>query len=157
MQTKQVTVYDYSELSDNAKANVCQWVHSDGFFWSEESLDSVRAFCALFGVKVKDYELGTCSYSFIDTDANNAHFRGFTKEQALAIRENMPTGYCLDNDLFYTFADNFDKGALIAFKLAIDEAVRSIIADWESQQTDEYLADHCEANGYQFDEYGHIS
>lgn len=158
MQTKQITVYDYSELSDNAKANVEQWVHSDGFAWTEDSIDSVRAFCALFDVKIKDYELGLWGHSYIQTDAESATFRGFTLKQAQALPE-YPTGYCLDETLRLEFIKEFKHtgNAKTAFDHAINEAVKDILSDWESQQTDEYLADHCEANGYQFDEYGHIA
>ena len=154
--TKQIEVYSFDELSKDAKRNVSQWVHQYGYFWMEESVQSVKSFCDEFGVKVKNYEIGLWGHSYINTDAENNHFRGFTKAQAMAMREKMPTGYCLDCTLFYTFADNFDKGALVAFNDAIDAAVKDILSDMESQESDEYLSEHCEANSYEFDVNGKI-
>lgn len=158
MQTKQITVFDFNELSDNAKARVQQWILSDGYAWADEGIDSVKAFAAQFGVKVKDYELGTCAPSFIRTDVENAHFRGFTLAKAKELPE-FPTGYCLDCTLREEFIRSFEKtgNAKCAFENAIDAAVRDIVADFEYQESEEAIAETCEANGYQFTENGVIA
>lgn len=157
MKLKTIETYAFNELSDDAKGNARQWVLSSGYAWTDESMASIDAFCNLFGVKTTQYELGTYGRSFIDTDATSSNFRGFTLKQARALPE-YPTGYCLDETLRLEFIKEFERtgDAKVAFDHAIHAAVKDIISDWEAQESDEYLTEHCEANDYQFDQHGHI-
>ncbi len=38
MNTKLITIYDFNELSDSAKMRVQQWILSNGYAWSDESI-----------------------------------------------------------------------------------------------------------------------
>ena len=157
MQT--INTYNFTELSEDAQQKACEEYRQNGFEYAfqDESFDSLNAFCALFGVKVTDYSIGTWGNSYIKTDAENSHFRGWNKAKVAAIPEFL-TGYCLDCAFVEAFKSHFSKGvpALQAFNDAIDAGLKEWVSDLESQESDEYIADHMEANEYQFLENGRM-
>ena len=156
---KTITTYSFSELSDQAKETAISDYRSKGFeyHWQDENHDSLNAFCALFGVRVKDWNISTWGHSYITTDAENHHFRGWNKAKVSTIPEFL-TGYCLDCDFTETFKKEFERtrNALGAFNDAIDAGLSDWIKDMEWQESDEYIADHMEANEYQFLEDGRM-
>ena len=156
MRTIELDIYKYSELSESAKENAREWFSRGGYVWIDEGIDSIRAFCDHFGVNLKDYQLSPYSPSYIDTDAENQHFRGYKLKQAEKEKNLTPTGYCLDCDLFETMYRVFkDTGdALHAFNEAIEAGKRGIIADMEWQDSEEYIAEMMDINDYEFDENG---
>lgn len=157
MRTTTVNLYKFSELSDEAQARAREWFRDGNEYgWWHESLASVKAFCDEFGVSVGHYEVGTCCYSYINTDAENEHFRG--RKLSAFDREAMPTGYCLDNTLRYTFADEWKKtgSPKLAFEAAINEAVDDIVRDMEYQNSDECVDEMLTINEYEFTEDGKI-
>ena len=157
MKTATINLYQFNELSDDAKERAREWWR-DGleYFWWDESIGSIRAFCDHFGVKIKDYSIGAYSPSYMDTDAENANFRGM--RLADFTRDAMPTGYCLDCALWQTFYDEFKRtgSALKAFNEAIDAAVTEIKEDAEYQYSDECIDELLVANKYDFTENGKI-
>ena len=68
MRTKTLTVYNYSELSEEAKERACQEMleHFD-YPWSGENRDTLTEFENNFPVTVKDFRYGSCN-SFVDFD-----------------------------------------------------------------------------------------
>ena len=154
---QQVNVYSISELSEDAQERAHRDYLSHGFeyFWIDESIESVKAFCAQFGVKVTDWTLSTWGDSYISTNAENLHFRNIGKAFKLA---EFPTGYCVDEDLRMAYNSTFKAtgSAKRAFEVAIESAVKSIVADMESQETLEYFIEHAEANEYEFLEDGRM-
>jgi len=125
--------------------------------WFDEDLDSIKAFCDLFNVKVKNYEIGVWSRaSFIKTNATNDNFRGFTLKQALALVDIDLTGYCLDYDLTQAFYDSFKVSgdAKGAFDDALHEAIKSIEKNIEWSYSDEALIEWAECNEFEFLESG---
>jgi len=68
---KTVNTYSFSELDESAKDRALSDYRSKGFeyHWQDENRDSLNAFCALFGVSVKDWSIGTYGHSYIKTDA----------------------------------------------------------------------------------------
>jgi len=155
MEIVEVKVYKFEELSDSAKDTARQWFR-EGFDypWFQDSMDSVKAFCKEFNIKVKDYEIGLWGHSYIDTDAENQHFRGLKLSEFK--RDHMPTGYCLDCTLWETFVDTWKSTSdpLGAFKEAIHVAVRDIVSDMEYQDSDEAVDEMLVINEYDFDEDG---
>lgn len=154
---KTITTYSFSELSNQAKETAISNYRSKGFeyAWQDENHDSLNAFCDLFGVKVKDWNISTWGHSYITTDADNGHFRGWNKAKVNAIPEFL-TGYCLDCDYIETFKKEFERtgNALGAFEDAIDAGLSAWVQDMEWQESDEYTIDCIEANEYQFLENG---
>lgn len=157
MRTETITrnIYTFEELSYKAKDTARAWYREGNeYTWCDEALSSVRAFCDMFGVSITDYTLCTWQHSYIETDATNANFR-WLKLKSID-RDAMPTGYCLDSDLMYTFYDEFKRtgDALYAFSEAIDAAVRAIVSDMEYQETDEYVDEQLLINEYEFTDDG---
>ena len=152
-----IKVCKFSDLSDDAKEKARQWVR-DGmeYFWLDEGLNSIKAFCDLYGIGINDYSFSLWGHSYIETDATNQHFRGFRLKAV--DREAMPTGYCLDCTLWQTFHDEFKRtgDALHAFNEAIDAAKSEIVADIEYQYSDEGVDEHILINEYEFTEDGKI-
>jgi hypothetical protein len=111
----------------------------------------------LFGVKVTGYSISTWGNSYIKTDAENSHFRGWNKTKVNAIPEFL-TGYCLDCAFIEEFKKEFEKtgDALYSFSEAIDAGIKEWVNDLEYQESDEFIADFLTANDYQFLENGRM-
>ena len=156
---KTITTYSFSELSDQAKETAISDYRSEGFeyHWQDENHDSLNAFCALFGIKVNDWSIGTWGHSYIETDADNSHFRGWDKAKVATIPDFL-TGYYLDYNFIKTFKKKFNRtgNALDAFNDAIDAGLRVWVSDLKDQESDEYIIEHIEANEYQFLENGRM-
>lgn len=156
MKTETVSIYSFDELSDAGKARAISAYRNAGhdYFGIDDGIASLKEFAGHFGVKIKDYEIGTCSHSYVTHDAENRHFRG--KRLAEFNRDNMPTGYYLDCNLWLTFYDVFKASgdAKAAFKAAIDEWVRGFVADMEYEESDEAIAEMLSINDYEFLETG---
>lgn len=158
MKTIELGLYKFDELSESAKQSAISDYRNRGseYHWIDESLDSIKAFCNHFGVTLGDYEISPYSYSHIKTNAQNHHFRGMKLKDF--DREYMPTGYCVDCDLWVTFYDTFkQKGDLLgAFNAAIDAGLKAIINDMEYQDSKEYISEHLIINEYDFLESGKL-
>lgn len=156
MRTETIVVYKFNELSDDAKEKARQWYRdtANDYFWLDEGLNSIKAFCNMYGVEVKDYSFSLWGHSYLETDATNKHFRGLNLKTV--DREAMPTGYCMDLNLANRFYDEFRRtgDALAAFNEAIDLTVRDIVEDWGTSLEDEAVDETIKANEYEFIEDG---
>jgi hypothetical protein len=159
METVEMKIYSYSELDDYAQDRARKWFSVAGYVWIDEGIESIRAFCDHYGVKLEDYSISAYCHSYIKTDVENHHFRGLKFKQVEKDKDLNPTGYCLDCDLFSTMYQSMrDNGgnALAAFLDAIEAGKRGIIADMKWQDSEEYISQMIEANDYQFLEDGTI-
>lgn len=152
METVQIDVFTFDELSDESKEKAREWWLNDydTLEWSDEPRVSIEAFCDRFGVKLKEWEVRPYSSPSYSTDVENRHFRGVRLSQI--DRDAMPTGYCLDATLWTTFHDHFKKtgDAKGAFDAALWEAFKAWRDDMEWQLSDECVDDYLITNGYRF-------
>lgn len=158
MRVIEQTIFTFDELNDEAKERARDWYRQNlDYPWWGEVQDSLKSFCDEFGVKVLDYSMGDTRREFIKTDATNANFRGLKVKDF--DREAMPTGFCFDCDLRYTFADEFKKtgDALAAFNDALDAFLRGVRNDVEYQYSDEAIDENILANEHEFTENGEIA
>lgn len=158
METQTITIYDFNELSQAAKEKAHIEHLSGPYFdyaWLNESLESVKAFCDLFDVKMTNYSLDTYGFSYIDTDVDNDNFRGFKLSDCFP-NDHCLTGYYLDYGLLSVFNEVFKEtgNANGAFDSAIEQAVKEIVSDMEYQESIEYFAENAAANEWQFLESG---
>lgn len=67
---KTVEILSVNELSDEAKEKAHQsWLENrDRYDWMDENIDTLEAFCKLFGIEAQRYKLGTYSNVGIDMD-----------------------------------------------------------------------------------------
>jgi hypothetical protein len=157
MKTVELTIYKFEELNDKAKDRAREWYRNGhDFFWCDESIDSIKTFCNHFGVRLTNWSIGAHSPYSYDVDCPPSIFRGLKLKDV--DRNAMPTGYCLDCALWFTFYDTFKATgcASKAFEAAIDQAFKDWRADMESQLEDEYIDEHLTANDYDFTEDGTI-
>lgn len=155
MRTIETTIFTFDELSDEAKERAIQQHRQCvDYPWFSECLDSLKTFCDEFGVKVTDYTLSDCYRASISTDATPKHFRGL--KLSSFDREVMPTGFCFDCDLRYSFYDEFKKtgDSFHAFKDALETFLLAVRRDIEWHYSDEAITEHIEINGYEFTEDG---
>ena len=153
MRAIEQTIYHFDELSDEAKETARDSFRDMEPLWTKESIQSIEAFCEAFGVSLLDYSVDIYR-SFYRTNAGNANFRG--KKLSQFNRDYMPTGYCLDNDLWMTFYDVFKTtgDAKYAFDAALYAGFKAWREDMKYQTTDEYIDDFILAHGYEFYENG---
>jgi len=155
MRTVEIPVFQFSELSDRAKDRAREWWRNGAEYpWHGDCRASITAFCDHFGVTLRDWSIGAhCPFDY-STDAEPRHFRGMKLRDFS--REHMPTGYCLDCDLWMTFYDTFKKTG--DAKLAFDDAIHAGFIAWqrdiEWHLSDESVDESIEINGYEFDENG---
>jgi hypothetical protein len=158
MRTISVNLYKYNELTDEAKAKAREWFRQDmDYFWLDDGLESIKTFCARFGVKVPEYSIGAFSPIEYRADYSNENFRGMKLKDFN--REYMPTGYFVDCALWQTFFDVFkDSGdAKAAFDKALYAGFMAIRDDMEAQYSDESVEDSISINDYEFTESGAIA
>jgi hypothetical protein len=157
MRTETINLYQIHELDDKAKAKALEWLREAyDYPWFDEALNSIQAFCDVFKVIIQRYEFNPCGYSYVDTDAQNHHFRGFTLKDALKLTDSSFTGYCLDYDLTQFFYDSFKVSgdAKEAFEDALKGACKAIDRDIEWGFSDEALIEWSEGNEFEFLESG---
>lgn len=155
MRTAIINLYKINELSEKAKQKAIDYFRENPqYFWFDEGMDSLKTFASHFGVSILDYELGAYHPIHYKTNDTNENFRGRKLKQFQ--REYMPTGYCIDYDIWMTFYDFFKESgdAKLAFHEALYAGFKAIRDDMEYQLSDEYLLEHIEANEYEFLEDG---
>ena len=154
MRTIEKTIFTFDELSESAKERAREWYRRGlKYPWWDEVKSSLESFCDEFGISVLNYSI-VGRGSFIRTNADNSHFRGLKLSKF--DREAMPSGFCFDCALRYTFADEWKKSgdALASFKLALESFLNEVENDVEYQFSDEAVDESILANGYEFDENG---
>ena len=156
MRVLTVEAFRFQDLEDEAKERAREW-YRDGldYPWFSESIDSIRAFAKHFGVSLMDWEIGG-GRNYIKTDATNANFRGVRLDSIN--RDHMPTGYCLDADLWEAFYDEFKKtgDAKHAFEQALEAALCAVQRDIEYQYSNEAVDESLRFNEYEFNSNGSI-
>ena len=158
MRTIETTIYTFEELSDKGKERAIEKMRAiTDYPWFDECLGSLRAFCDEFNVRVTDYTLSDCYRASISTDATPKHFR--CVKLSTFDRDAMPTGFCFDCDLRFTFHDEFKRtgDAYHAFETAIEAFLCAVRRDIEWQFSNECITENIEANAYEFTEDGDLA
>ena len=158
MEIIEVAVFSFDELGEEAKEKARSWYRENlEYPWFSEALGSIRAFVGHFNAELKDWSLGSGSgRDYIHTTATNENFRGVKLKDI--DKDYMPTGYCLDADLWGEFFRVFQKtgDAKYSFEQALEQAIIGIQRDIDYQFSDECIDDTLRINNYQFTENGRI-
>lgn len=201
MRTIEVNVYNYTELSDNAKQRVKEWIFQHGYFWTDEAWGSLQGLEKLFpGLRIRSANFSTWAdvdYSTGQMDENLLNLSGARlrtwlinniyeylyqrkpqgkyqknektgkwdykrRSRVIYTETDCPfTGYCMDCDILEPIRE-FIKSP--SENVNMDDLIWRCVYCWkmsaetdcEYQETDEYMAEHCESNNYQFFEDGKI-
>lgn len=158
MEIIEVTIYKFDELNDTAKEKARNWYREDlDYPWFSEAIGSIRAFVKHFGAELRDWQIGSGSgRDYIKTNATNENFRGVKLKDI--DKDYMPTGYCLDADLWGEFFRVFQRtgDAKYSFEQALEEAIVGIQRDIDYQYSDECVDETLRINDYQFTEDGRV-
>jgi len=144
MRIIETEVYTFDELSDDAKENARIQLVSE-YFWSNDAMNSLYAFADEIGIKIIDYRIDWSCY------ANSyVKWEWYLDEHTNDITVEYLTGYCMDFPLIEEWNDTKDIDS------AIDAWLNDCQKDYEYQQSDEYMIEHCEANEYEFTKEGKL-
>lgn len=129
MRTETITIYSYSELSEEAKAT------------------AYKAFCTAFGIEVTEYVYHAYCYEYRWT--GDKEIKGPELEEYVRHRLSLfePTGFYLDDVIQGKVFGNVIEECLEAFFSACCEDVKYT-------QSQEYFADFAENNEFEFYENG---
>jgi hypothetical protein len=159
MQTIELNLFSFEELTPEAQAVAIEEARYKDWYgdaWDDDSRHSIEAFCSHFGVSLRNWSLGAYCPIDYDVELSNANFRGLKLRDFS--RDYMPTGYCLDCDLWGKFYDVFKAtgDAKRAFDDALYSGFRAWRADKEWQLSDEAIGENLSINEYQFTETGKL-
>ena len=141
MKTIEITLFSFNELSEKAKEKALTIYQKETeYFWGNEAIESMKAFFDELGVFIINYQIDWYC-------PNNSWVRYEGKPIGKFIKQEL-TGTCFDYSLTITWNKTKD----------IEECLRAFFedcqTDFEYLLSQEYFAEHCEANQIYFDEEG---
>lgn len=147
MKTTTINLYQFSELSEQAKKRAKDDHRSAcGYSWASEALDSMKAFYDKLGVKILDYCIywesnynSSIKLDYYDPDE--------VVEQVKGIGDL--TGVCFDIPLIEGAKDGNLLNAFYAL-------MKYCADDYEAQYEDEEFSDMSDANDYWYTEDGKL-
>lgn len=155
MRTETITIYSYSELSEEAKAMAYKAWEPD-YAFEADNRRTLDAFCDAFGIEVYGYEYDSYCHSFQWRAKNEGDEEIMDNEyiwHCLSLFK--PTGYYLDETILGPAkqpTDGKDFGDVVnECMTAFFEACCEDVKYAESQ---EYFADFAENNEFEFYENG---
>jgi len=175
MRTIETKVYQFSELSEEAKETaLSNWSGTCEYFWRSEVIETIKKALDQYGFNFKNYFIDWnyihgCYYT-IDSvhsdeilNLSGVRLWKYLKNNysSIDLSGNCPfTGVCFDEDFLDNIREFLKKPNSQNFEELIADSVYNTInsgcKDFEYQQTEEYFADHAEANGYEFTEDGKL-
>ena len=142
MRTETITIYSYSELSEEAKATAYKAWEPD-YAFEADNRRTLEAFCTAFGIEVTEYIYNSYCHSFRWRAKNEGD------EHCLSLFE--PTGFYLD-DVILGPAKQPTEGKV--FGNVIEECLEAFFSacreDVRYTQSQEYFADFAESNELEF-------
>lgn len=155
MRTETITIYSYSELSEEAKATAYKAWEPD-YAFEADNRRTLEAFCTAFGIEVTEYVYNSYCHSF-RWRAKNEGDEEITDNEyirhCLSLFE--PTGFYLD-EVILGPAKQPTEGKV--FGNVIEECLEAFFSacceDVKYTQSQEYFADFAENNEFEFYENG---
>ena len=182
MKTIELKLYEFSELSEDAKQNALDRHNEDFYFYhSDEYLDTIKTACNHFGYEFSNYRIdwhnanvsywkitgmediqdmrGVRLFKYLHNNEYLSYFCKYDKKIKDLLSGFCPfTGVCHDEDFLDTFRDFIKKPDNRTLKELVNEAIQDVLQcaekDIEYQLSEEGYAEYCEANERYFDEYG---
>ena len=149
-----VPVFTIGELSEKARDKAHSEYLSCGDY--SDNIDTIKSFCDLFCVDLKNWSVDSYSYSY---DATIPNQRNITKRKAFTMVNKWETGqgYFLASIALDAIKNTWKDGDI---KLAIEDALDGMFLacqrDLEYYESIEYFVESCEANDWTFLESGEL-
>lgn len=171
MKTKTIKIYDYSELSDQAKENAySKWLEHSEFFWHADYRDSLESFTRNFYcIKLVNWNVSENDYNFRlhDTELSyDSYYVNCDKKTLLEIAYSIDyfsTGFCADYLFHYAIKKEtenilkMNKEELIEF---FHDIYRYFFNGWSNDIAHSFSLEHFEesyANENEYLENGEIA
>ena len=161
IETKQIKIYKFEELGEDAKQNATNTLMSE-YFWADDAIDCLKECLNAIGVKLHRYDIDW-SDSVPTAPPKLEVIRGLDLEELERLANEMLelkfSGFCLEssfgdevlNSLACNVTDQKEL-AMAGFAGLIADAQR----DYQAQFEEDYMQDHCDANEYEFTEDGEL-
>ena len=153
----EVPVFTVGELSHCAKEKAHSDYLSCSFdFDSTDNIDTIKSFCALFNVNLKDWSVDAYSYSYT---VEIPQQRYLTKRRAIAMANSWEITQCyfLASVACDAIKEDWQNGDIKhALENALDRMFNACQRDLEYYESVEYFVESCEANEYTFLESGEL-
>jgi len=167
----EIKVYKFNELEDEAKDKVLNHFRScDLHCWTDENMDSLKAYADFMGFKIGSYNLGDSqgyvNVIFPSEDIDIMKLKGVRLwKYIIASWDLQPldvfiktcpfTGYCMDETLLDNLRDFLKKpDTSSTFKSICNDAIDAFINEYakevEYAYSDEALIEVIEVNDYDF-------
>lgn len=159
--TREVTLYQFHELSDKAKDHAIAKYFSD-YYQGEEALESYKALCRAFSAELLDYEM---DYECPARSTVRLRAGGWSAEDIASTLQANPageyalTGYFMDEPCLDAMREGLEGGeddleALL--KMSWEALCYAVSSDYDYQRSSEQVSELCEANDYWFTGAGEI-
>jgi len=159
--TETKTIYKFNSAPNDIKEKIKEYLTNDGTLYEHNFNDRIatlKKVAELLDGKL-DYFISVVpirgEFIKVIPNGDNDTLNYVALWDAVDVDEECPlTGDCYDHD----FIDHLSKYNMCDERLnfALSEFLKSIHDEWENMCGDEYLADHCEANDYEFYSNGKI-
>lgn len=150
MKTIEVKLYEFNELSEEAKKNAISQARESRweYDWVGEALSSLDCFLNELGTHIINYSIDweNPSRSYVkvyDAESIDTEFTFDSDDYSL-------TGYCMDYPLIKTWNETRDVHQ------AIEAWLMDCAKDYEYQISDGGIAEFIQMNGYDFTEDGKL-
>ena len=147
METREIKVYRFTELSESAKENAIAdsyIIHE--YLWGQEAIESLIAWAKAIGLEINDYRIDWGNPSQCTIKCNDKYV---DYECSLDSNKDL-----ISHTMSYILIKTWNKTK------DVDECIYAFLkecnADFEYQFTDEYAMEHFDANDYYFTEDGKI-
>lgn len=178
--TKTETQYRFHELSPEAKIAVRYTAAFSEYHHDSDAMRSLEAFAEHFGSRLANWSIDWSNSSYSSAEFSAAELTvaelserfsrlgEFNPETLQGVGECKLTGYCYDEDCidgarawFMSQPEPADASEPLDLAPMFEAGFRRWLAavheDYEYQQSDEALAETCEANDYWFTEGGKLA
>lgn len=147
MRTKEINLYRFNELSQDAKENAMIGTNlSEEYFWEDCAINSLLSWAKEIGLEITDYTSGWYASSFGDIFFNDKHV---DYDHRFDLNKDL-TGYTMD----YTLMIAWNKKRDVQY--CIDAFLIECQRDYAYQTSIEYASEFFEANDYEFTEDGKV-
>jgi len=174
MKTKTINLYEFSELSDEAKQTALNNnANTSEYFWGDDAIKSLEKFMEHFNCSLTRYSIdwfekyrNEIKIDIPDYMENISvkELRGYIKSMGKfnpktkrGLGECKFTGYCADEDAADGARKAFFGGERNLYDIlyaGYKEWYRVANTDYEFQLSEEGFSEHCDANDYEFNEDG---
>ena len=176
MKTRTINVYEFSELSEEAKQTALENNANDAeYFWGDDAIKSLEGFMEHFNCSLSRYSIdwnekyrneikidipdymNDISVKELKQYINS--MGSFNKKTLAGLGDCKFTGYCMDESACDGARKAFFKGERDLYTIlyaGYESWYEDCNKDFEFQLSMEGYSEHCEANGYEFDEDGNM-